>query len=40
MPVVSHPAAPGAWTVTVYTGGKRLHKDVEVTAGLTEVTVG
>jgi plastocyanin len=30
---------PGAWTVTVYTGGKRLHKDLEVTAGLTEVTV-
>jgi len=30
---------PGAWTVTVYTGGQRLHKDVEVKAGVTEVTI-
>ena len=30
---------PGGWTVTVYTAGKRLHKDVEVTGGVTEVTV-
>jgi plastocyanin len=30
---------PGAWTVTVYTAGKRLHKDVEVKVGVTEVTV-
>ena len=29
----------GAWTVTVYTGGKRLHKDVEVKGGVTEVTI-
>ena len=29
----------GAWTVTVYTGGKRLRKDVEVKGGLTEVTI-
>ena len=27
----------GAWTVTVYTDGKRLHKDVEVTGGATNV---
>ncbi len=31
--------APCAWTITVYTGGKRLHKDVEVTRGVTEVTL-
>jgi plastocyanin len=31
--------APGAWMVTVYTGGKRLHKDVEVKSGLTEVAI-
>jgi plastocyanin len=30
---------PGPWTVTVYTGGKRLHKDVDVKGGVTEVTV-
>jgi plastocyanin len=30
---------PGAWTVTVYTGGKRLRKDIDVAAGVTEVTV-
>ena len=29
----------GTWTVTVYTGGKRLHKDVEVRGGMTEVTI-
>ena len=31
---------PGAWTVTVYTGGKRLYKDVDVKGGVTEVTIG
>jgi len=30
---------PGPWTVTVYTGGKRLHKDVDVKGGVTAVTV-
>jgi plastocyanin len=30
---------PGAWTVTVYTGGRRLQKDVDVASGTTEVTV-
>ena len=29
----------GAWTVTVYTGGRRLQKDVDVKGGSTEVTV-
>jgi plastocyanin len=29
----------GAWTVTVYADGKRLHKDVEVSGGVTNVTV-
>jgi plastocyanin len=29
----------GAWTVTVYTGGKRLHQDVEVAGSVTEVTI-
>ncbi len=29
----------GAWTVTVYTSGKRLKKDVEVKGGVTEVTI-
>lgn len=29
----------GAWTVTVYTGGKRLHQDVEVAGGVTAVTI-
>jgi plastocyanin len=31
--------APGAWTVSVYTSGKRLHKDVDVTRGVTDVTI-
>jgi plastocyanin len=30
---------PGPWTVTVYTGGKRLHKDVEINGDLTEVKI-
>lgn len=30
---------PGPWVVTVYTGGRRLQKDVEVKSGLTEITV-
>ncbi|HEX3646429.1 MAG TPA: plastocyanin/azurin family copper-binding protein [Vicinamibacterales bacterium] len=30
---------PGAWTVTVYTGGKKLHQDVAVTGGVTKVTI-
>jgi plastocyanin len=29
----------GAWTVTVYADGKRLHKDVEVAGGVTNVTI-
>ena len=29
----------GAWTITAYADGKRLHKDVEVAAGVTNVTV-
>jgi plastocyanin len=29
----------GAWTVTVYTGGKRLHQDVDVGAGVTALTI-
>jgi plastocyanin len=29
----------GAWTVTVYTGGKQLHKDVEIGGGATSVTI-
>ena len=29
----------GAWTLTVYTGGRQLHKDVEVTTRVTEITV-
>ena len=29
----------GAWTVTVYTDGKKLHKDVDVTGGVTNVTI-
>ena len=29
----------GAWTITVYTDGRRLHTDVDVTAGVTNVTV-
>ncbi len=30
---------PGPWMVTVYTGGKRLQKDVDVTSGVSEVTI-
>jgi len=30
---------PGPWTLTVYTGGKRLQKDVQVTGGTTAVDV-
>ena len=30
---------PGAWTLTVYTGGKQLRRDVEVKGGVTDVTV-
>ena len=29
----------GAWVVTVYTGGKRLSKDVEIGSGVTNVTI-
>ena len=29
----------GAWTITAYTGGKRLRRDVEVAAGATTVTL-
>jgi plastocyanin len=29
----------GAWTVTVYMDGKRLHQDVEVSGGVTNVTI-
>jgi plastocyanin len=29
----------GSWIVTVYAGGKRLHKDVEITGGVTNVTI-
>ena len=29
----------GAWTVTVYTDGKTLHKDIDVTGGVTNVTI-
>ena len=29
----------GAWTVTVYADGKRLHQDVEVAGGVTNVTI-
>jgi plastocyanin len=31
--------APGAWTLSVYTGGKRLHTDVDVKGGVTHVTI-
>jgi plastocyanin len=31
--------AAGAWTITVYTGGKRLHKDVDVKGGVVEVAI-
>jgi plastocyanin len=30
---------PGAWTVTVYADGKRLHKDVDVKGGVTEIRI-
>jgi len=30
---------PGPWTVTVYTGGRRVQKEVDVRGGVTEVTV-
>jgi len=30
---------PGPWTLTVYTGGKRLQRDVQVTGGTTAVDV-
>jgi len=30
---------PGAWTVTVYADGKKLHQDVEVTGGVTNITI-
>ena len=30
---------PGPWTVTVYTGGRRLVKDVEVKGGVTEIAI-
>jgi plastocyanin len=30
---------PGSWTVTVYSGGKQLHKDVDVQGSLTEVII-
>ena len=30
---------PGPWIVTVYTGGRRLQKDVDVTSGVSEVTI-
>ena len=30
---------PGPWTVTVYTGGKQLRKDVEIKGDVTEVTI-
>ena len=31
--------AAGAWTVSVFTGGRRLHQDVDVKSGVTDVTV-
>jgi plastocyanin len=30
---------PGGWTLTVYTGGRQLRKDIEVAGGETNVTV-
>jgi len=30
---------PGPWIVTVYTGGRRLQKDVDVTSGVSDVTI-
>ena len=29
----------GSWTVTIYAGGRRLQRDIEVTQAVTEVTV-
>jgi plastocyanin len=29
----------GSWTVTIYAGGRKLRKDVEVSGGLTSVTI-
>jgi plastocyanin len=29
----------GSWIVTVYTDGKKLHKDIDVTGGVTNVTI-
>jgi len=29
----------GAWTVTVYTDGKQLHKDVEIGGGATSIAI-
>jgi plastocyanin len=29
----------GAWTITVFTGGRRLQKDVDVTGGTTDVSI-
>ncbi|HJZ71242.1 MAG TPA: plastocyanin/azurin family copper-binding protein [Vicinamibacterales bacterium] len=31
---------PGPWTVIVYTGGRRLQKEVDVKDGVTDVTIG
>ena len=31
--------APGAWRVTVYSGGRRIQKDVDVKSGVTELIV-
>jgi hypothetical protein len=31
---------PGPWTVTAYTGGRRLQKELDVKSGVTEVTLG
>jgi plastocyanin len=30
---------PGAWTLTVYSAGRKLQRDVEVTTGATQVTI-
>jgi plastocyanin len=30
---------PGPWIITVYTGGKRLQKDVDVKGGVSELTI-
>jgi plastocyanin len=31
--------APGSWMMTVYTGGRRVQKDVDVKGGVTEVSI-